>query len=596
MSADKQHRNALKPGHKIHWYEIKQILGQGGFGITYLAFDPNLEKHVAIKEYLPAGIAIREGNESVHPVSDDHGSSYEWGLERFIAEARTLSKFKHPNIVHVLSVTEENNTAYMVMEYEDGESLQTILKQQKTLPEQQVLQILLPILDGLEIVHQTGFIHRDIKPANIYIRKDGSPVLLDFGSARQALGEETQTLTTLISPGYAPFEQYFSSSSEQGEWSDIYALGATFYRAVTGIAPHEAVDRSNAILKTNNDTIVSAVEIASGKYANQLLEAIDHALAFRIEDRPQTIGAWREEITTEPPATIRVKTPNKEVDPHAETEPGTEALKRMQAAAPASVSVKVAPHTETVAGTVELPRIQAKETPPPTSDTKEPASKKGFNKLWLLVPVVAIGVFIVMQSVFEKKMAAQLQEFAAQIRESMSRPAAEAVTEQPAPTEAVIEQPAATEADAISSNTTPAAAEPQAEAVSEPKPKTEPKAEQAQPAVSTRRLLQDARYHMNAGRLFAPPGLNAYEKYKQVLKRDPTNEEAKEGMEKIARSVLGDARKAANNREYKKAEDELKTLKKLFPKSEQLNDLLKRVKRIIREKEMLDLEKEKLDF
>ncbi len=587
---NKQHRNALKPGHRIHWYEIKQILGQGGFGITYLAFDPNLEKHVAIKEYLPAGIAVREGNESVHPVSDDHGSSYEWGLERFIAEARTLSKFKHPNIVHVLSVTEENNTAYMVMEYEDGESLQTILKQQKTIPEHQVLQILMPILDGLEIVHRTGFIHRDIKPANIYIRKDGSPVLLDFGSARQALGEETKTLTTLISPGYAPFEQYFSSSSEQGEWSDIYALGATFYRAVTGIAPHEAVDRSNAILKTNSDTIVSAMEIASGKYAKHLLEAIDHALAFRIEDRPQSIAAWREEITTEPPATIRVKPVTKKVDPQAETVPGTEALQRIQSQAtppPAAVSVRIDPHTETLAGTVELPRMQAKETPPPTPP---PEKKKGFRKRWLFVPLLALGVFIMLLFVSEKKKAglqAELStETSAPVPMSGSMPTPAAVTERPAPTEA----------ETISNNDKPAASKQQQDTAQEP----EPIAEQAKPAVSsevsTRRLLQDARYHMNAGRLFTPPGLNAYEKYKQVLKRDPDNREAKQGMEKIARTVLGDARTAANNREYNKAEEKLKTLRKLFPQSEQLNDLLKRIKRIIREKEMLDLEKEQLNL
>src|SRR3972149_3795355 len=135
----KIHRNSLKPGYKLHWYEIREILGQGGFGITYLAYDANLDKYVAIMEYLPIELAVREGDFSVHPVSEDHSKQYNWGLDRFITEARTLSKFKHPNIVHVLSVSEENNTAYMVMEFEQGQSLQEKLKGKKTLEESELL-------------------------------------------------------------------------------------------------------------------------------------------------------------------------------------------------------------------------------------------------------------------------------------------------------------------------------------------------------------------------------------------------------------------------------------------------------------------------
>ncbi len=292
----KIHRNSLKPGHKVLWYEIKEVLGQGGFGITYLAYDPNLKTNVAIKEYLPIELAVRERDFSVHPVTEDRGKQYAWGLERFISEVQTLAKFKHPNLVRVLSVSEANNTAYMVMEYEEGQSLQEKLKGKRTLEEAELLKILIPILDGLEIVHKAGFIHRDIKPDNIFIREDGSPVLLDFGSARQALGEETKTLTNLVSPGYAPFEQYFSKGNEQGEWTDIYGLGATLYRAITGVAPMDAADRSNVILKTSKDVIVSAVEIGKGKYSERFLKAIDHAIQFRQEDRPQTIKEWQSEF------------------------------------------------------------------------------------------------------------------------------------------------------------------------------------------------------------------------------------------------------------------------------------------------------------
>jgi len=183
---EKSHRNSLQPGYKLQWYEIKEILGQGGFGITYLAHDKNLDEDVAIKEFLPIEVAAREGDFSIHPLSEGHKKNYEWGLDRFIKEARTLTKFKHPSIVRVRSVFNENNTAYMVMEYERGESLQEILTRRKKLDEAELINIIIPLLGGLEIVHETGFIHRDIKPANIFIRKDGSPLLLDFGSARQA--------------------------------------------------------------------------------------------------------------------------------------------------------------------------------------------------------------------------------------------------------------------------------------------------------------------------------------------------------------------------------------------------------------------------
>jgi len=289
-------RNALKAGHELHWYRIDKVLGQGGFGITYLAHDPNLDQYVAIKEYLPMELAVRDGDNSVYPASSANGERFRWGLDRFITEARTLAKFKHPAIVRVLTVFEDNNTAYMVMEYERGESLQQVLERRKTLDEDELIPILAPLLDGLEMIHATGFIHRDIKPANIYIREDNTPVLLDFGSARQALGEQTKTLTSIVSPGYAPFEQYYSKSDRQGPWTDIYSLAATMYRAISGIMPMDAIDRSEAILKAERDIFVSAGEIGHGRYSEQFMRAIDHALNFSEKQRPQSIAAWRAEL------------------------------------------------------------------------------------------------------------------------------------------------------------------------------------------------------------------------------------------------------------------------------------------------------------
>ncbi len=293
--SESEHRYALKPGHKIHWYQIESILGKGGFGITYLARDLNLDKPVAIKEYLPSEFAVREEDSSVHPLSDQTEEHFHWGLDRFIKEARTLSRFEHPNIVRVHAVFEENNTGYMVMAYENGQSLKDLLKAQQTLDEVTLLALFLPIIDGLERVHGQGFIHRDIKPDNIYVRDDGSPVLLDFGSARQAAGGD-HTMTSLVSPGYAPFEQYYAKGEEQGPWTDIYGLGATLYRAVTGKKPMDAVYRSGAMIENERDTMETATALAQGRYSPAFLAAIDHAVQFRPGNRPQTLAEWKAEL------------------------------------------------------------------------------------------------------------------------------------------------------------------------------------------------------------------------------------------------------------------------------------------------------------
>lgn len=292
MSEKTRHLNALKTGKKLHWYEIRDILGQGGFGITYLAQDLNLGHEVAIKEYLPVDLAIRTKSGTVSPVSDEHHERYYWGLERFLEEARTLGQFKHPNIVQVRNVFEANNTAYMVMEYELGETFQDILNRRKTVTEQDLKTIIFPIVDGMKVVHAAGFIHRDIKPANIFLRVDGDPVLLDFGSARTSLGQGEQSLTSIFSRGYAPIEQYNTSEEAQGAWTDIYSMGATMYRAISGIAPTDAVDRSAAIAQINSDTYVSITEIAGEGYSEDFLKGIDYALQFRQQDRPQTMSEW----------------------------------------------------------------------------------------------------------------------------------------------------------------------------------------------------------------------------------------------------------------------------------------------------------------
>ena len=210
-----QHHNALNRHDRLHWYEIESILGQGGFGITYLARDTNLDQKVAIKEYLPSEFSTRDKENTVQPISENHTEIFDWGKQRFLDEARTLAQFRHPNVVRVSSFFENNNTGYMVMEYEEGTDLGVMIKAGESFDEKRLLNIILPVLDGLALVHEQGFIHRDIKPANIFIRDDGSPVLIDFGSARQAIGGQTKTLTSLVTPGFAPFEQYHDAEGKQ---------------------------------------------------------------------------------------------------------------------------------------------------------------------------------------------------------------------------------------------------------------------------------------------------------------------------------------------------------------------------------------------
>jgi serine/threonine protein kinase len=287
--------DALPLQYRLNTYLLERVLGRGGFGITYLARDTSLDKHVAIKEYLPVEVAKREDVTTVRPRIDSQRDLYGWGLERFIVEARTLARFDHPSIVRVHTLFEANGTAYMVMRFEEGDNLATLLERRGTIPEEKLLAILLPILDGLELVHNARFIHRDIKPDNIQIRVDGTPVLLDFGSARQAIGKP-RTMTVLVAHGYAPFEQYDGNAENQGPWTDIYGLGATCYRAIAGVAPIDAIARVRNRLGSASDALVPATVIGKGRYSERLLAGIDAALQFAEKDRPQTIAEWRKQI------------------------------------------------------------------------------------------------------------------------------------------------------------------------------------------------------------------------------------------------------------------------------------------------------------
>jgi serine/threonine protein kinase len=299
MTADEAFAHALAPGTEVQGYRIISVLGAGGFGVTYLAEHVAMSQRVALKEFLPGGIATRaKTGDTVHPLSPAYAEDYVWGLARFRDEARTLARLKHPGIVAVMNYFEANGTAYCAMEHVSGDTLDARLGPRGRLDAGTLARMVPPLLDGIEAVHAAGFLHRDIKPGNILLNERG-PVLIDFGAARQALGAHSRSLTAVLSEGYAPYEQY-QRDGDQGPWTDIYALGGTLYRCVTGERPPEATKRIQARIKQKPDPLVPASEAAAGRYPAPLLAAIDAALAAMEGDRPQSIAALRAMIGQRP--------------------------------------------------------------------------------------------------------------------------------------------------------------------------------------------------------------------------------------------------------------------------------------------------------
>ena len=279
--------DALTPGTRLGELEIERVLGAGGFGVTYLTRDLSLDAWRAVKEYLPRdwGTRLRDG--TIGPRTGADAEDYQWGLTRFLEEARMLARFDHPNLVRVYRVFEAQGTAYMVTEYVEGKTLSAALQASGPWSERQVRELLDALTDGLAAVHGAGMLHRDIKPGNVMVRPDGTLVLIDFGAARQAMGRQSRSVTAVLTPGYAPIEQY-SPRGNQGPWTDIYALGALAYEALSGQVPEDATER---VLE---DRLRPMGKVAPQGVSAGLAAGIDAALAVDGRDRPQSLGAWRE--------------------------------------------------------------------------------------------------------------------------------------------------------------------------------------------------------------------------------------------------------------------------------------------------------------
>lgn len=285
------HANCLPVGSRVADFEIIGLIGEGGFGIVYLARDTSLDRVVALKEFMPAAFAGRVDGVRVAVRAANHSATFDAGLKSFINEAKMLAKFAHPALVEVFRFWEGNGTAYMAMRMYRGETLRQVLtKGELQFNEENIAQIMGPIFDALEMLHREQVFHRDIAPDNIML-SDGRSVLLDFGSARRIIGDATQALTTVLKPGYAPVEQYSDDGTmKQGAWTDVYALGGVLYHLATGKVPMQAVSRMLS------DPLQTVNQVTKDAFSATFSRAVSKAMSVHIEDRFQTVTEFREAL------------------------------------------------------------------------------------------------------------------------------------------------------------------------------------------------------------------------------------------------------------------------------------------------------------
>jgi TonB family protein len=318
---------ALPNGTRLQEFEIIGLVGQGGFGIVYLAQDHSLERRVALKEYMPLTLASRvegTGTGAVTVRSESDAETFHVGLRGFLNEARLLAQFDHPALVKVYRFWEANGTAYLVMPFYEGPTLHQALASRQDRPDEADLRALLaPLFDALTVLHEAKCFHRDISPDNILLTASG-PVLLDLGAARRAIGDATQTFTAILKDGYAPVEQCTSSGTmRQGPWTDIYALCGVVRYAIIGTRPTSAIDR---LLE---DRLQPLSQIAAGQYSDTFLRAIDAGLTIKPEQRPQSIAELKALLDGRPlqaapedlgPTLVRPTTPKEPTMPIPQSE------------------------------------------------------------------------------------------------------------------------------------------------------------------------------------------------------------------------------------------------------------------------------------
>lgn len=526
------HLHALPPGYSIDEYRIDRVIGSGGFGITYFAWDTHLDKAVAIKEYLPNEFALRADATTVKPKSSSDQGDYQWGLERFLDEARTLARFNHPNLNRVHRFFEANGTAYLVLEYIDGQTLSQVLKEQKQLGAQQLVRMMKELLSGLTDVHKAGFVHRDIKPGNIMFQPDGSAILLDFGAARQAIGQRSKSITSILTPGYAPIEQYDQKADDVGPWTDLYALGMVAYRCISGFTDGQLIDavaRSRMQFKGDlSGDIEPATEKGKGRYPNELLQGIDWCTAIQEKDRPQTINALNAKLG-------------------------------FTASAPA--------HTEN--HRQETRTVQSKQA---VQTQKKPVMLWGVISLLLIVVMGLAYVVVNSDLLNQTREPVQQQVESGAISDSVVN------TQQQENQQEEAKQ--AKQASARAARKVAGKANRQNEQAANRKAKAE--ADQARAnkqalAAELNERLSTCQLHVEANRLTSGRGGNAADCYEQVLQKNPGNGTALAGLALIAGKYQRWAETALSKRDINKAKANIDKLIRMNPENTEIEDLNQRL-------------------
>lgn len=289
-----QANHALPAGYQLDEYRIDRQLSLGGFSIVYLATDGE-GKSVAIKEYLPNSLALRGEGEIRPSISSEHMNAFRYGMKCFFEEGRALARLSHPNVIRVRNFFRANDTVYMVMDYEQGRTLQEFIQRNRAAVTENFLRnVFTKLLNGLREVHSHKLLHLDLKPSNIYMRNDYTPVLIDFGAARQTLASDTPMLKPMYTPGFASPEHY-TQREFLGPWSDVYSIGASMYACLAGSAPQSADSR------LEKDQLVPAMVRWEGQFSDHLLETIDWCLCLNHLYRPQSVFALQKALTEQVP-------------------------------------------------------------------------------------------------------------------------------------------------------------------------------------------------------------------------------------------------------------------------------------------------------
>ena len=385
--------NALPAGTMLGEFELLAVAGEGGFAIVYRAWDHSLKRQVALKEYLPATLAMRHSGLQVLVKPGRQAEAFWKGLDSFVMEAQLLARFDHPALVKVFRFWQANGTAYMVMPFYEGRTLRDELRGRAEPPDEATLLGWLgPVADALAVIHAERWYHRDVAPDNVLLlANSGRPLLLDFGAARQVIGDMTQALTVILKPGYAPIEQYTDIPGvHQGPWTDLYALAAVAHFAICGKTPPPAVGRMLT------DSYQPLAQVAAGRYSDRLLQALDRALSVKPDGRPQSIEAFKQSIGLQGvslavQATSQTQLPGRETRPRAasaSTAPGpaASAVPADNAYPPETLAAAALPASATPA---DKPPMRARFWLPIAATSALLAAAGG---AWLLRPAAPVAI------------------------------------------------------------------------------------------------------------------------------------------------------------------------------------------------------------